>query len=87
MGVADLDYARCELCGLGFGKYYLEPGACACPPCVGCGESVDEEGTRCAECQHKHDNAEPGDEDGEAFRGGEAAAYQAEQQAYWQSLK
>ena len=30
---------------------------------------------------------EPGDDDGEAFRGGEAAAYEAEQQADCQRLK
>lgn len=35
----------------------------------------------------KRDNAEPDDPDGEAFRGGEAAAYQAEQMTQAQRLK
>ena len=33
----------------------------------------------CADCFKARDNYEPPDADGEAFRGGEAAAYQAEQ--------
>jgi hypothetical protein len=41
----------------------------------------------CVECWNKRDNAEPPDPDGEAFRGGEAAAYQAGQCADWQRLK
>jgi hypothetical protein len=35
----------------------------------------------------ERDNHEPPEPDGEAFRGGEAAAYQAEQMAAWQRLK
>lgn len=38
----------------------------------------------CDDCNEKRDNYEPPDADGEAFRGGEAAAFQAEQaQATW----
>ncbi len=39
------------------------------------------EGPVCEACWNKRDNREPPDPDGEAFRGGEAAAYQAEQMA------
>jgi hypothetical protein len=41
----------------------------------------------CADCWTRNDNREPPEPDGEAFRGGEAAAYQAEQCAQWQKLK
>ena len=40
-------------------------------------------GTRYSGCE----NCEPGDADGEAFRGGEAAAYEREQMADAQRLK
>jgi hypothetical protein len=43
--------------------------------------SLPTEGPLCEECWVKRDNYEPPDPDGEAFRGGEAAAYEAEQQA------
>lgn len=35
----------------------------------------------CEECRAWRDNREPGDPDGEAFRGGEAAAHERETQA------
>ena len=35
----------------------------------------------CQACWTEADNAEPGEPDGEAFRGGEAAAYEAEEMA------
>jgi hypothetical protein len=41
----------------------------------------------CAECFTRKDNAEPPEPDGEAFRGGEAAAYQAEQMHKARRLK
>lgn len=41
--------------------------------CLECGEPLDQD-----------DNREPGDPDGECFRGGEASAYLAEQQAWIQ---
>jgi hypothetical protein len=41
----------------------------------------------CAECWSVRDNYEPPDPDGEAFRGGEAAAYQAELMHQAQRLK
>jgi hypothetical protein len=43
----------------------------------------------CPECQwfEGKEPREPGDPDGEAFRGGEAAAYEREQMAGWQRLK
>ncbi len=41
----------------------------------------------CDDCWEKRDNREPPEPDGEAFRGGEAAAYQAEQMAAAQRLK
>lgn len=41
----------------------------------------------CQACWTRKDNAEPGDPDGEAFRGGEAAAYQREQQMAAKRLK
>jgi len=41
----------------------------------------------CDECYQWYDNREPPDPDGEAFRGGEAAAYRAERMAEWQRLK
>lgn len=41
----------------------------------------------CAEHFSKRDNYEPPDPDGEAFRGGEAAAFAAEQMAAAQRLK
>lgn len=40
----------------------------------------------CPECQWV-EGQEPGDPDGEAFRGGEAAAYEREQMSDAQSLK
>ena len=44
-------------------------------------------GPLCERCMTKRDNYEPSDPDGEAFRGGEAAAYQAEQMWKAQRLK
>lgn len=41
----------------------------------------------CAERQRRREEDGPGDPDGEAFRGGEAAAYENEQMARWQRLK
>lgn len=41
----------------------------------------------CAECKTRRENREPPDPDGEDFRGGEAAAYRAEQQQRAQRLK
>ena len=41
----------------------------------------------CDECWTKRDNYEPPDPDGECFRGGEAAAYQAEQLEHARRLK
>lgn len=41
----------------------------------------------CAECFTERDNAEPPEPDGEAFRGGEAAAFAAEQQEQARKLK
>lgn len=35
----------------------------------------------CPACREWRDNREPNEDDGEAFRGGEAAAYEREQQA------
>lgn len=35
----------------------------------------------CASCAAEYDNREPGDPDGEAFRGGEATAFQRDEQA------
>lgn len=49
--------------------------------------SDNAETCECPECRKWRDNREPGDADGEAFRGGEAAAYQSAQQAEWQKLK
>lgn len=48
---------------------------------------VDETFTAAHNTPREVEEQEPGDEDGEAFRGGEAAAYQAEQQAAAQRLK
>lgn len=39
------------------------------------------EGPVCEACWVKRDNREPGDPDGEAFRGGEAAAFQRDELA------
>lgn len=41
----------------------------------------------CAVCLTRRENREPPEPDGEAFRGGEAAAYENEQMARWQRLK
>lgn len=41
----------------------------------------------CADCFREKDNREPPEPDGEAFRGGEAAAYAAEQAFQAQRLK
>ena len=41
----------------------------------------------CDECWTEADNVEPPEPDGECFRGGEAAAFQAEQQAERQRVK
>lgn len=73
------------------------------PPCEECGElgsMLWDEGFDyafwtgqprriwlCPECYHAKDNREPPDPDGEAFRGGEAAAYQAEQMAAARRLR
>lgn len=47
----------------------------------------DAESCPCPECRSWRDNREPGDADGEAFRGGEAAAYEREQQVAAMRLK
>jgi hypothetical protein len=44
-------------------------------------------GPLCEGCKGKRDNYEPPEPDGEAFRGGEAAAYQAEQMERARRLK
>ena len=41
----------------------------------------------CVQCWRDADNYEPPEPDGECFRGGEAAAFLAEQQAEWQRVK
>lgn len=41
----------------------------------------------CPFCVEWRDNREPDDDDGEAFRGSEAAAFEREQQAEMQRLK
>ncbi len=45
------------------------------------------EGPMCDACWTKRDNREPPEPDGEAFRGGEAAAFQAEQLEQARRLK
>ena len=47
----------------------------------------DFETCECPACREWRDNREPPELDGETFRGGEAAAYNAEQMAAWQRLK
>ena len=44
----------------------------------------DDDTERCEVCGKEECKCEPGDPDGECFRGGEAAAYEAEQQAWIQ---
>lgn len=51
----------------------------------GCSDNA--ETCECPECRKWRDNREPGDAGGEAFRGGEAAAYDRAQQADAQRLK
>lgn len=41
----------------------------------------------CEDCKQQRENREPSEPDGEAFRGGEADAYRAEQQHRTQRLK
>jgi hypothetical protein len=55
----------CRFCGVRDG--YACVSGCDCPDCV--------------ERAEREDNYEPPEPDGEAFRGGEAAAYEAETQA------
>lgn len=51
-------------------------------------ECTDEAETcGCKDCRDWRENREPDDADGEAFRGGEAAAYEREQQVAAQRLK
>lgn len=51
------------------------------------GCSDDPETCECPACRTWRDNREAPEPDGEAFRGGEAAAYEREQMAEWQRLK
>ena len=61
-----------------------------CPECRYKFRTLDDEDGmhECPRCGYHPDNdREPPEPDGEAFRGGEAAAYEREQMAKWQRLK
>ena len=67
----------------------LAPDPDAHERCPDCGEHVDDGCAKdcgCKACRDR-DAAEPPEPDGEAFRGGEAAGYLAEQQAAAMRLK
>mgnify|MGYP001575493848 CR=1 FL=1 len=50
--------------------------------------TVDPETCECPKCrQWRAEHRDAGELDGEAFRGGEAAAFEAEQMHAWQRLK
>lgn len=69
-----------------------EPDACVeeCPACAGSGRYMGCLGARshyrCRDCgiEFSDTDREPTEPDGECFRGGEAAAYEAECMASWQ---
>lgn len=90
------DPTTCRVCGhnvprSGYPRYY-----CCNGDMCGCGGGTLPDNVCSSSCLENEDSLvplevleddEPPEPDGECFRGGEAAAYEAEQMAQWQRLK